>query len=488
MWRAAIVLALLGLAACSGGVEDDDPCAPAPDAVWIEETETLELAVDCGVTEIQPLPDGASFDADASLLTWTPRLDQAGVYRVTVGETHVLTIGVADKWDDPSNVPPVDPLIYTHEYGLPVLFLSQAPTSASDFTPVTIYYGGKEYIAADGKLRGAASLGYPKNSYTLRFDNRDPFDEPDREFIGKRKIVLTTTFDDNTYVRQRLCFDLWNALSEDHIQIDTYSAVVYLEGEYWGLYLLGDHPDRHLMRQHGLSEAGNLYKAINHDANFKLTRNDGNPKGTLHDGYEKKEGTPATDFADLDDLVDFAATSDSATFLAEVDSRIERADYEDWFVFVTFTLSNDSAGKNSYHYHDPQGGPWRYVPWDFNDSLGQNWRTLRTDADQLQDFFWANELFVRFFDEPTIAGPLRARYAAALQGVYHVDEVLARIDDYIAEIDISARRDQQRWGDAYRNYGGWNTRGDFNDYDGELDYLRAWILDRWTFQSSQYPE
>jgi len=483
-WATALAIAL---AACSSGGADDD-CIPAPDAVWLTEGELLELPIDCGVEQLAPLPDGASYDPDAALLTWTPRLDQAGVYLVQVGDTHELKIGVADAWDQPSNVPIVDPLSYTEEYGLPVLFLAAAPTSGDTFQPIDLVYRGHAFEAAEGKIRGGVSRNYPKGSYTLQFHTRDRFDEPERDFLNRRKIVLTSTFDDNSLIRQRLAFDLWNALDPDNLQIRTFHAILYIDRQYWGVYLVGDHVDQYFMEQRGLSSDGNVYKAINHDANFMLTNAMGDPKTTLHDGYEKKEGSPADDFSDLEDLVTFAATASSEEFLAQVDTRLRRVDYENWFIFVTAIMADDSAGKNSYHYHDPLGGPWRFAPWDFNHSFGQTWQTLRMTATEARTYTNRNRLFDRFLAEPTIADPLIARYARTLRDQYDAARLQELIDGYVAELGENAYRDEARWTDEYRSYGGWSQRTDFTDYDGELDYVRAWIGERWSYLLNAYPE
>jgi spore coat protein CotH len=459
---------------------------------WILEGEALTVPLRCesGLTvsgetfHLANLPAGAVYDPSAKALSFTPTLDQAAVYLIEVealGETSILKIGVADHWQDPANVPVVDPTLYTEEYGLPVMFLTPGP-SADVYAPASVIYRGHTY-AAEAKKRGAASLGYPKNSYTLKFLREDKFQEPAHAFRNKRKVVLISTFDDNSYVRQRLAYDLWNLLDAGHIQIQTYSAVVYLGGAFAGLYTVSDHVDGFLMEDFGLRQDGNLYKAVSHDANFRQ-------KGNLHAGFEKKAGVPLPGepgaFADLDALVTFVDGASAPTFLEEIGRRIDRRDYEDWFIFVTFLLADDSAGKNSYHYHDPLGGLFRFVPWDFNHSFGQTWQTAREAADVSTEYRWNNRLFERFLDEPAIGDALRARYARVLSDLYAPSTLLSLIDGYVAEIDASARRDEARWGAAYRSYGGWSFRDDFTSYEEEIAYLREWVIDRWTFQDMQY--
>lgn len=497
-----------GGAANSGGSVPSGLCAPDPGGpYWVLETETLNFTVGCqsgldfpgDAFSFQGLPSGASYDPATRTVTFTPGLDQAETFEVSLevastGEKSLFKLGVIDKWDAPGNVPVVDPTKYLEEYGLPVLFLDPAPTTEI-YTAASVVSGGRTYVGAQAKLRGAASLEYPKNSYTIEFDKADKFDEPSRAFTNKRKIVLISTFDDNSYVRQRLAYDLWNAMDPGHLQIQTYSAVVFVNGEYFGLTTVSDHVDGFLMEDHGYSQEGNLYKAINHDANFRTTsvQNGGAPKQTLHQGYTKKEGTPLEGqpgaFDDLDALVTWAATSDDPTFLATLDATLDVRDYRDWFVFVTFILADDSAGKNSYHYHDPltPGSLWRYAPWDFNASFGQAWTTHREDGVHYEDYVGLNRLFERFLALPEQSMPLEARYTEQLDGALSATAINARIDAYEAEIKASAERDEGRWAAEYQSFPWWSDRNDFTDHAGEIAYLKAWIDDRWAYQKALYP-
>lgn len=511
--EALAALMVAGAAACGdGGAAAGLDAGPAADAApagprcapagggpyWIAEGETVTFTAACTTgLELRAedfaftdLPDGARWDRPTATVTWTPRLDQAAVVHIgvrAIGEEGNVKIGVADAWEDPANVPVVDPLAYPEEYGLPVIFVSAAdPPLEDDYEPaIAVYRGFAHAILA--KRRGNTSLDYPKNSYTLKFPREAKFSDPAHagRFLGKRKIVLTTTFDDNSYLRQRLAYEVWPRLDARHVQVQSYHVVVYLEGEYHGLYLLSDHVDGFLMEDHGLWQDGNLYKAVTADANFGLeSLKFGGLKETLHQGFEKKEGFPepgaAGAFDDLDELVEFVATSDDAVFRDGIVQRLAMPEYQDWWILVTFLHASDSAGKNAYHYHDPTGAsPWHYVPWDFNSALGQSYDTRRRRAENFDDYTSRNELFRRFLAEPTLAGPLRDRYRAALAGPLAAEELVGLVDAYAAEIRASALRDQRRWGEAYRDYPMWSDRTDFLTFEEEVAYVREWILTRW---------
>jgi spore coat protein H len=319
----------------------------------------------------------------------------------------------------------------------------------------------------------------------VSFPADDEFEDDVEGFSKKRKIVLTTLFDDNSYLRQKLCFELWNALDDDRHQVQTMFAVLYVNGEYEGLYMLGDHIDGEYFEDWGYHEDWNLYKAVSHEANFYADYN-GTPKSSWHAGYEKQEG-PADDWSDLDAFVEWAATTDEATFRDEIGRRFALDELIDWWILVRFTEADDSGGKNAYLYIDPQESLIHHVPWDFNHSFGQTWQTYREAASTDYDFFWSNNLFYRSLTDAEL-GPLwEARMRDALAGPLAVAEVEARIDGHLERIAPSIVRDWEKWGAEYRSYGGWSGRTDFTDPDGESAYLRAWIEERHAHMTQWYP-
>ena len=510
----AAAVAVAAVPACTElpppDVEEELPpppqCAPTAGGPYrLVEGETVQFTLACaapGQTRpgdrfvVRDLPDGAVYDPATATVTWTPGLDQAAVLTLTLEVTDELISGrvklaVADAFDTPGNVPPVDPLTYTEELGLPVIFISPAPR-APVYEPITVVYRGQVFEAL-GKQRGASSLSYPQKSYTIKFATGEHFSDPEQAggFFGKKRIVTTSTFDDNTYVRQRLGYELWDRMDPAHVPVQAYSAVMYVDGQYHALYTISDHVDKNLFEAQGLNEAGNVFKSITHDANFSLTAANGQPKTNLHLGWVKKDGEPVEGqpgaFDDLEALTTFVASSPAATFAAELPTRVELQDFQDWFVFVTYTLAEDSGGKNAYLYHDPLAGPWRFAPWDLNHSFGQSWTTSRTNAAGWNDFRGANRIFARMMEDPALGPALSARYRDLLAGPLDEGAVVALFDELTAETRAVALRNQRKWGDQYRTFSRWRGRTDFLDYDGEVAYTRQWIRNRFTMLRNRYP-
>lgn len=475
---------------------------------WLLEGETLSVTLRCakGLTgpdvrfTVSPLPPGATVDEAAGTFQWTPGKDQAAVWTLTIterstGETGALEVGVVDNWQAPGNAPIADPAKYPEEYGLPVFHLIFSGTlTAGDYRPAELVYRGHRYTIG-AKYRGATSSVFPKRSMTFKFADDDAFSEPVEAgggFTGRHRVALVTHFNDNSYLRPRLAFDLWNRMSSEHIQLKTYSAVLYMNGRYWGVFTVIDHVDDDLLERQGLSKTGDLFKAVDADANFSRLDADGAPKTTLHQGYEKSEGKPPEGwpgaFDGLEALTAFVADADAATFRDKRGEYMKPQDYEDWWIFNTLILGTDSSAKNANHYmaREPRS-PSRFIPWDLDASFGQGWDTRRQAANALPDFSDDNLLFARMLQEPTIAGPMRERYQQLLHGPLSKTEVLHLIDGYVSELDASARRDEARWGQQYRTFERWADRTDFTTYTQEVDYIRQWVNQRWDLLEHRLP-
>ena len=462
-------------------------CDPDATDAEVDELDLATLRFACrGATPAESWalisgPDGAEFDPATGTLTWTTDLASSGTWEVEVAavrgelaEHGKAKIWVNEATGERGNVEP-DPMTYTHEYGVPVFHLSMDRDLPSEGNgPVTVTYRGKRFVGTEAQYRGASSSHYPKRSYRVDFTPDDEFKDNDAGFPNRRSIVLTTTFDDNAYFRQKMCFDVWSLLAPAR-RIVTAFTVLYVNGEYVGLYLLGDHISGEWFEDQGYPEEANLYKSVDHSANFYSTY--GGPKSSWHSGYEKKEGVEE-DFSDLDAFVEFVATASDAEFDAGIADYVDLEDVHDWWALAIFGSTDDSAGKNAYFYNDPAAPLFRIEPWDFNYSFGQTWQTERKTPDSTDDFGGTNNLFRRLLASDAYGDEIRARLHDALADELSTEEMHALIDSYTALIDRSAEKDWAAWGYEYRTYGGWSWRDDWTDYGEEVDYIREWVEDR----------
>ncbi|MCB9797067.1 MAG: CotH kinase family protein [Alphaproteobacteria bacterium] len=438
-------------------------------------------------------PGSARFDAETLRFTWETALDDGGrhdlVFQVRprgaddIPVATPVSVWVADDHDASGNVP-VDPLTYTEEWGLPVLHVDpQGQLSQSDVA-AELTYMGRAY-AAQIKIRGAASAGYPKNSFTLELTDEEL--EIDAWGRSRNHLVLLTTFDDNSYVRQKLIYDLWQDIAafqgaEGRLTPRSFFCVLYLDGEYHGLYVALDRIDDEFTRHFGYTGDGNLYKSVNHDGNFYLTDSSGNLKYDLAQGYEKKEGEPENDYDDLRALVSFTGNASDQELFDGAAGWLDLEEFMDWQLLVTYTSSGDSAGKNAYLYNDLDGAGFHYVPWDFNHAWGQNWYTARTSAQSVDTYTSRNRVFLAFerSDADTLWGRFDAMRAAG--GPFDPAHISAQVDDYYDLIAPSAQRDWEMWESEYRSYRGWsgarNSANDWEDFEGERAYLYDWLDER----------
>lgn len=380
------------------------------------------------------------------------------------------------------------------EDGLPVFHFFLAPSlpEGDGDHRARLMYRGRCY-PVEMKVRGYTSLAFPKHSYTLSFPPDALFEDPllGDGFTGRRKLVLISPFNDNSYLRSRLAFALWNRMSPDHLQVRTGSAVVYLKGEYWGLYTVADHIDREMLVAQGLDAAGELFKAVGPEANFSTHTVEGSLKPSLAAGYEKKEGAIESGpgaYASIHAFTEFVVQSDAERFRAARGAWMETRDYEDWWILATLIHANDSVAKNAYHYRAPgEAGAWRYIPWDLDASFGQEWNTWRNSPRVVSPFTERNLLFARMLADPTIAEPMRERYRTLLRSELSEEGVLGLVDQYARELAAAARRDEARWGQAYRGFWRWSSRTDLTHHEEEVEYLRQWVQTRWHQLEQQLP-
>lgn len=473
------------------------------DAVRFTVECTGILATDAAAFTSGSLPPQAIFDADTRVFSWATGPADGGRYDIDFsilprdGSADVADAGTVTIWvaDDPSNADniAVVPKHYTEEWGLPVVHVStEATPDTSAYSDATVTWYGREYPAGI-QVHGKTSTHYPKLSYALKFSAAElPIDAWG---VRRDHLLLITTFDDNSYVRQKFTYDLWAAMAaywgQPRLTPRALFSVVYMNGAYLGLYTAEDRVDDEFADHMGFDRDGNIYKAVDIAANYSLTDAEGVEKTSYHQGFDKMEGEPADDFTDLDALVNFTGHSTAAQLVAGAGEWIDLNEWLDALTLLLYVNGEDSYLKNIYLYH-ATGGVFRYAPWDFNASWGQNWRTYRVRSTFIDGDASTNRIFAALLNDSSASATMWERFGdMRANGPFSETWQTTTLDNYFGMIDRSAQRDWDAWGETYKTYIGWATsrdsKADWTDYEGEKAYVYQWVSERAAYFQTTHP-
>ena len=229
------------------------------------------------------------------------------------------------------------------------------------YIPVKVVYKG-DTVKAKMRLRGDSSRGYDKKSMKIVFKKKEILQGE------KRKINLNSEWTDETYIRQYVSSELMNKAG-----INSYKSnfiAVYVNNEFYGLFLQVENIDDTFLTDRGLDKKGNLYKATRDGACMSMFEYD-NPSIK----WEKKTNKKDTSFADLQKLiydVNITKNADYKTFLQntfEYDKLLK-------LVALNMLIKNGSTYYHNYYlYHNVNAnGKWQIMPWDMDKSLNYyNW-------------------------------------------------------------------------------------------------------------------
>ncbi|MBR5135144.1 MAG: CotH kinase family protein, partial [Clostridia bacterium] len=191
-----------------------------------------------------------TFSFEGSSVTFNGTVVESGITAVKLqARNDIVVYNGTDKAE-------YQVLIEQETNGIPVVLIDTNGAAIPDKvnyvdTAITILgadvYGGNDMYAVTGgiKLRGNSTSGYDKKPYRIKFDKKQ-----DVFGLGKAKSwVLLANYLDPAGVRNDLAYAFATRLNQVNIQNGgaplyvprTRPVEVYLNGEYRGLYDLGDH-------------------------------------------------------------------------------------------------------------------------------------------------------------------------------------------------------------------------------------------------------
>lgn len=351
--------------------------------------------------------------------------------------------------------------------------------------------------------RGATASTFEKKSYTVALQDALGGDL-DAALFGisaDDKWVLDAMAVDFSRMRNRLCFDIWNNVSEladaDMKMNGTvgYFVELILNGQYHGLYCLSNKVNRKLLglkKVKGMPDGSVQYRGLL----YKCSRNDFSTALLLPPLEEAPTDSVAWFDWDLEypddypsagawqplmDLMDFAGGAPESP--EETDERLYEHFYEGNAVtlpvFLFACMLTDNMMHNTYlSVRDlTQGRRFWMTPWDLDASFGRDgWGNRLANYADSWNVFQGAEPFHTLFEnrDSRFFRAMAARWAELREGELSVGAVCDRIDDYAALLDASGawQRERERW----------NGLLGINGYEialspsatEEADYMKAW--------------
>ncbi|OPL19605.1 MAG: hypothetical protein AVO35_09835 [Candidatus Aegiribacteria sp. MLS_C] len=199
------------------------------------------------------------------------------------------------------------------------------------------------------KIRGNTSPEFPKKSLAINLD--------DPGVLGRTRLNLNAQYRDLSQMRDGLGMLLTRLMGFPSPL--TSHALLYVNNEYWGVYLEIERVDGDFLSRNGYGP-GPLFKATDHTARF----------GWLPSGVSQTFGyRPMSDsevyLPDLLRLID-------AVLLGEGFPDIDTEMFLAYYAVVLGIVDNDGGSMNFYLHRDDDGS-WRVFPWDRDSSFGSEW-------------------------------------------------------------------------------------------------------------------
>jgi spore coat protein H len=340
--------------------------------------------------------------------------------------------------------------------------LRQAPRS-EERHPAKFNAGDKAYSVGI-RYRGDWARSWPKKPLKIFF-------KKGTDFEGQRALNLNSNWRDPAFIREQLAYQIYAACGV--LAPTTRMVKVNVNGEFYGVYLQVEQPEKPFLKRVGLKGAV-VYKANSH--RLLADASDLGDETSFRAHYEK-ETHKDEDYSDLQKFChELAVTKDVPAFFAE---RVNLDRYVNFLAGSALLQNWDWFSKNHFLVHDVAGsGKWLVVPWDLDRTLGDHWMGSFNAADlplrlgtkaQPATIGW-NKLFDAFYKEPALRKRLLDRIDELLQTEFTKEKLFPILDRWESQISADVALDRKRW-----------PNGNGNDVHAGIAEVKQYIEHRRVF-------
>ncbi|MEJ5302374.1 MAG: T9SS type A sorting domain-containing protein [Bacteroidales bacterium] len=223
------------------------------------------------------------------------------------------------------------------------------------------------------RLRGNTSREAAKKSFKVSFNTF----HKGRKFLGVEKLNLNGEHNDPSIIRSKFCFDLFH--DAGIVASRAAHAQVYINDQYYGLYINVEHVDEEFLKNHLPNPSGNLWKCLYPaDLTYRGSQPDdyrsfwsgGRPVYELKTNEDAADFTRFARFVSLLNLTPVASFPDSLEKIADIENILS------YFAMDVLLGSWDdyrALMNNYYLYDNPATGKFMIIPYDYDNTFGIDW-------------------------------------------------------------------------------------------------------------------
>lgn len=226
--------------------------------------------------------------------------------------------------------------------------------------------------------RGRSSLIYDKKSFGIEIfseKNTDtPLSQSYFDFKPNRKWILDAMFIDQSRLRNKTSFDLWNSMPgpANHIGIESEFVEVFINNRPQGIYCFIEHYTKELLDMNSQSV---LYKGTD---NSIITKFDSLPKeapnSAIWADWEQEYPKPSEIIAweDFEAMSELIVKGSNTAFKSNISQLINLDNVIDYFLFINLCGGSDNIGKNWFFFKQDNAGKFNILPWDMDGTWGRS--------------------------------------------------------------------------------------------------------------------
>ncbi len=336
--------------------------------------------------------------------------------------------------------------------------------------PVKVEYFDKygELVLSENagiRIHGGASRAYDRKSFRLYARNEYGNNTFNYSFFGEdnrhlyNRLLVRNSGNDHESTLFRDAY--LQALIKDDLNVETQAyqpTVLYVNGEYWGIYNLRERYDQHYFeRELGI-----------HPDDLDLLERDGEIAEGRNAQWEHVKAYIRAN--DLSDPIHYQ----------QVQQWIDLDNFIDYNLAQIFVRNTDWPGNNHQFYRDRKAGDlWRWVIFDLDFGFGLYGRPhafrhhtldMATEAgrDSLPNPDWSTLVLRSLLDNESFRHDFINRMTYYLNTVFHPDRTLPLLDEMAAVIEPEMPNHIKRWGQP----------ATYEDWESNVDIMRQFATER----------